>query len=408
MAVAHTAPLRRAIASAIPERPFSVAFWDGTRVAATTGSGPTIFVRSQRALAHVLRAPGQLGFSRAYVSGELDVDDPDALLELLYAWTPPAISGRARARLALAAALATGPTLPPAPPAVERQQNGLGRHETARDARSVRHHYDVSNEFFSLFLDKSMTYSCALWADGVKTLEEAQERKLELICRKLRLRPGQRVLDVGCGWGSFAIHAATRHGVSMVGITLSEPQAELARERVGGLGLDDRVEIRTMDYRDLAGEHFDAITSIGMVEHVGEERIDEYARALAGALRPGGLLLNHGIAALGPGNDVPSTFTDRYVFPDGQLLHLARVLTALDRAGMEALHVEGLREHYVETLRHWARRLDERLDDAARLVGRERVRVWRLYLRGARQNFEVGFASVYQVLCRARATAPRR
>ena len=401
MSVAQTAPLRRALASEISERPFSVVFWDGTSVAATTGVAPTVFVRSPRALAHLLRAPGQLGLGRAYVSGELDVDDPDALIELVYSWRPPAISAGARARLALATALAAGPVRPPAPPSVELRQNGLRRHERARDARSVRHHYDVSNEFFSLFLDESMTYSCALFADGVTTLEQAQERKLDLICRKLRLEPGRRVLDVGCGWGSFAIHAARRYGVSVVGITLSPSQAELAQLRVRELGLEDRVEIRVMDYRELSEERFDAVASIGMVEHVGEEQIEAYARAVAGALRPGGLFLNHGIAAVGPGNDVPTEFTDRYVFPDGQLLHLARVMGALDAAGFEALHVEGLREHYVETLRHWARRLDERLDAAVLIAGPERARVWRLYLRGARRNFEAGFASVYQVLCRA-------
>ena len=397
-----TAPLRRVLASELPERPFALAFWDGTRLAATGEGGPTVEVRSPRALALALRAPGQLGLGRAYVAGELDAEALDEVVELIYSWHPPALRRRARARLALAAARAAGVTRAPARSAVELVPNGARRHEKERDARAVRHHYDVSNEFFALFLDSSMTYSCALFRDGAMTLEQAQEAKLELICRKLALEPGERLLDVGCGWGSLALHAASRHGARVVGITLAERQARLARERVRERGLEDRVEIRLMDYRDLGGERFDAIASIGMVEHVGDEQIDAYAAALAGALGPGGRLLNHGISALGAGHDVPYEFTDRFIFPDGQLLHLPRVLGALERAGFEVQHVEGLHRHYERTLAEWARRLDERLDEAVRLAGAQRVRVWRLYLRAARENFRADFASVYQSLCTRR------
>jgi len=407
VAVANTAPLRRALASEIPERPFAVAFWDGTQVPATNGGGPTIQVRSPRALAHALRAPGQLGLGRAYVAGELDADALDEVIELIYSWRPPPVPLLARARLALAATRAAGVTRAPARSAVELSPNGGRRHDRQRDRRAVRHHYDISNDFFALFLDRSMTYSCALFRDGATTLELAQEAKLDLICRKLALVPGERMLDVGCGWGSLALHAAARHGVSVVGITLAERQAQLARERVREQGLEDRVEIRLMDYRDLGGERFDAIASIGMVEHVGEEQIEAYAGALARALEPGGRLLNHGISALGAGNDVPYEFTDRFVFPDGQLLHLPRVLSALEGAGFEIQHVEGLHRHYEQTLAHWARRLDERLDDAIRLAGLERVRVWRLYLRAARANFRADLASVYQVLCASSAATGR-
>jgi cyclopropane-fatty-acyl-phospholipid synthase len=203
------------------------------------------------------------------------------------------------------------------------------------------------------------------------------------------------VLDVGCGWGSFVIHAARRYGVEAVGITLSEPQAELARQRVG-----ETVEIRVMDYRDVAREfpqRFDAISSIGMVEHVGASRIDEYARTLAGALEPGGRLLNHGIARLDDRDPEGGSFSERYVFPDGAPLQLSRVQLALERAGFVTDHVEGFPGDYAETLRHWIRRLEERLDEAVRVAGPERVRVWRLYLRAARRGFESGFLSVYQV-----------
>jgi cyclopropane-fatty-acyl-phospholipid synthase len=270
----------------------------------------------------------------------------------------------------------------------------------------VRHHYDVSNEFFALFLDESMTYSCAIFSRGATTLEEAQAEKLELVCTKLALEPGQRVLDVGCGWGSLAIHAAEHHGVSVVGITLSEPQAELARRRVAERGLADRIEIRVQDYRVTSDAPFDAVASIGMVEHVGSSQIDVYAAQLARLVKPGGRVLNHGIARLRIGEPEAGAFTQRYIFPDGAPLHLSRIQTALERAGLETHHIEDFRHDYAETLRHWARRLDERLDDAIRLGGAERVRVWRLYLRGARRGFETGFTSVYQVRC-SRPTAER-
>jgi cyclopropane-fatty-acyl-phospholipid synthase len=398
MPFASTATLRREIEERIPERPFAVEFWDGTRLPATGDGGPTFYVRSPRAAAHVLRAPGQLGLGRAYVSGEIEVDDMDAVIELLDSWKPPPLEGTDKARLLLGAVRATGLTRPPRRPASELRPNGR-RHTKERDAEAVRHHYDVSNEFFSLFLDDSMTYSCAVFSRGAETLEAAQEEKLEMVCRKLALREGDRVLDVGCGWGSFPLWAATRHGARVVGITLSPPQAEKARARAEAAGVGDRIEIRVMDYRDLAGERFDAIASIGMVEHVGEEQIDVYARTLAGLLEPGGRLLNHGIARLRHSDPEAGPFSERYVFPDADPLHLSRVLLALERAGFVTRHVEEFGADYAETLRHWARRLDENLDDAVRLAGPERVRVWRLYLRAARNGFESGFTSIYQARC---------
>jgi cyclopropane-fatty-acyl-phospholipid synthase len=399
MPFASTAPLRREIESRIPERPFTIQFWDGTRLAATTSDGPTFYVRSPRAAAHALRAPGQLGLGRAYVSGDIEVDDMDAVIELLDSWKPPPLESSDKARLLMGAVRAAGITRPPRRPASELHPSGR-RHTKERDARAVRHHYDVSNEFFSLFLDDSMTYSCAVFSRGAETLEAAQEEKLEMVCRKLELREGDRVLDVGCGWGSFPLWAATRHGAHVVGITLSPPQAEKARQRAEAAGVTDRVEVRVMDYRDLAGERsFSAIASIGMVEHVGGEQIDVYARTLAGLLEPGGRLLNHGIARLRHTDPDAGPFSERYVFPDADPLHLSRVLLALERAGFVTRHVEEFGADYAETLRHWARRLDENLDEAIRLAGPQRVRVWRLYLRAARRGFESGFTSIYQARC---------
>jgi cyclopropane-fatty-acyl-phospholipid synthase len=393
-----TGPLRRELAAALPERPFELRFWDGTALESTSGDGPVFSASSPRAVAHALAAPGQLGLSRAYVSGELAVDDLDRVLELLNDWNPPAIDRATRLRLLAAAARAAGLQRPPPAPAIELRPRGR-RHSQARDARAVRHHYDVSNEFFALFLDDSLTYSCAIFEDAGEPLEVAQERKLETVCRKLALHEGERVLDVGCGWGSFPVHAATRHGVEVVGITLSEPQAQLARERAREAGVSDRVEIRVMDYRELRGERFDAIASIGMVEHVGSARIDLYAQQLAALLGPGGRLLNHGIARLRFGEAEAGGFSERYVFPDAAPLHLSRVQSALERAGFETQHAEGYREHYARTLTHWIERLDANAAEAERLAGIERLRVWRLYLRAARSGFRTGFSSIYQVRC---------
>ena len=395
---AMTGPLRHEVARVLPERPFALRFWDGTVVPATIDDAPEFHARSPAAIAHFLRAPSELGLGRAYVAGDLAVDDLDAAFLVVDDWEPPAIGVSDRARLMLAAVAAAGAGGLPRLPSSELILDGE-RHTVARDAAAVRYHYDVGNDFFALFLDPSMTYSCAIYSRGAESLEEAQRCKLELVASKLDLQAGQRVLDVGCGWGSFAIHAALEHDVSVVGITLSEPQAELARRRVADAGVSDRVEIRVADYRHLADGPFDAIASIGMVEHVGEAQIDRYANTLARLLAPGGRLLNHGIAVLGPDDDpTEDIFSNRYVFPDGEPLPLSRVQLAVERAGLRTTHVEGFMEDYARTLAEWIRRLDERLDEAERLAGPERTRVWRLYLRAARHGFDVGFTSVFQVL----------
>ncbi len=395
----RTTALREVLAQALPDRPFRIELWDGTEVPSTNGNGGPVFsLRSPRALSHVLRAPGQLGLGRAYVSGEIDVDDMDATLDLLDGYSVPPLDAAGKARLAAAAIRAGALRSLPRPPAAELRPRGR-RHSRARDKRAVTHHYDVSNEFFRLFLGESMTYSCAIFSRGAQTLEEAQATKLDLVCTKLGLRAGDRVLDVGCGWGSFALHAAREHGARVTGITLSAEQATLAQQRVRDAGLEDQVEIRLQDYRDLGGEQFDAISSIGMVEHVGNANVDAYTTLLTSVLRPGGRLLNHGIARLRVGDPEAGPFSERFVFPDAAPLHLSRILVAVEQAGLEPTHVEGFRMDYARTLQEWTRNLHDNWDEATRLVGAERMRIWRLYLRAARRGFETGFTSVFQVLC---------
>jgi cyclopropane-fatty-acyl-phospholipid synthase len=396
--VSGTTDLRDALARALPERPFRLELWDGTVLNETGGfGGPTFRLTSPTALGHVLRAPSQLGVGRAYVSGGIDVDDIDAALGLLAHWSPPPIDARAKRDIALAAVKAGALRSIPQVPAMELKPKGK-RHSLLRDRRAVTHHYDLSNEYFALFLDESMTYSCAIFSRGAETLEDAQFAKRDLVCMKLGLKEGERILDVGCGWGAFAIHAATEYGVHVTGITLSEPQARLARERAAEAGVADLIDIRVMDYREIAGETFDAIASIGMVEHVGSVNIDAYAAKLASLLKPGGRLLNHGIARLRVGDGEAGPFSERYVFPDAAPLHLSRIQLALERAGFVTRHVEGFPADYARTLLEWQTRFESNLDEARRLGGDERVRVWRIYLRVSRQGFESGFMSVYQVL----------
>ena len=371
--------------------------------AITEPDAPTFEFRSPQALAHVVRAPGELGLGRAYVLGLIEVDDIDKALRIVDTFEPPSLSPARMARLGAALVRACGLVRPPRPPDSELRLRGE-RHTIGRDRSAVRYHYDAGNEFFALFLDPSMTYSCAYFKGGAQTLEEAQRAKLDLVCRKLALQQGERVLDVGCGWGSFAIHAASNYGVQVLGVTLSERQVELGRQRAQEAGVADRVELRVADYRELAGQQFDAISSIGMVEHVGEERIDLYMATLNGLLCPGGRLLNHGIAKLMDFDTKDEgAFSERFVFPDGVPLPLSRIELALERTGLVTAHVEGLPEDYAETLRYWIASFEERYDEAIRLAGVERARVWRIYLRAARQGFLTGWASVYQWLARKSA-----
>jgi cyclopropane-fatty-acyl-phospholipid synthase len=397
--LSSTAPLRAELERSFPDRPFAVRFWDGTTVAATA-PGPTFSVRSPRAIAQIVRAPGELGLARAYVQGLLEVDDIDGAIAVVEDWRPPKLAPQRWAGLALAALRAMGLVVPPRAPKIELRLRGR-RHSVRRDREAIRYHYDAGNEFFALFLDPSMTYSCAIFSRGAGTLEEAQETKLDLVCAKLGLERGSRVLDVGCGWGSFALHAASRYGAEVVGITLSEPQVEFARRRAEALGVSDRVEFQVADYRELRAEPFDAIASIGMVEHVGEAQIDAYAACLRRLLRPGGRLLNHGIAQLQHGDDNDAgPVSERYVFPDGEPLYLSRVALALERAGFTIEHVEGFAADYARTTTEWLGRFEDRFEQAVALAGIERARIWRVYLHAARNGFRSGFEDVYQVKCR--------
>jgi cyclopropane-fatty-acyl-phospholipid synthase len=390
--------------------PLRLRAWDGSE--AGPADAPIIDFHSRRALRRILWSPGQLGLSRAYVAGEIDAPgDIFATFAALssagkFAEPGPFAAPTARevwTLLRTAVRLgAVGPN--PAPPPEESKIHRYGsRHSKSRDAAAISHHYDVGNDFYALVLGPSMVYSCAVWntdqPGGPDGLEEAQEAKIDLVCRKLGLRPGMRVLDVGCGWGSFALHAAQRYGVDVVGVTLSNEQAGLARKRVADAGLTDRVEIRVQDYRDVDDGPFDAISSIGMSEHVGREQISRYVSQLHGLLRPGGRLLNHAISwNAGPTSPDPDSFIPRYVFPDGEMLSLADMIGALESGGLEVLDVEALRQHYALTLRAWVRNLEQHWDEAVDVTSTGRARVWRLYMAASALGFEGGLTGVNQVL----------
>ena len=381
------------------ELPIAVSCYDGSRVG-PDDSETTLVVRSPRALQYALTAPGELGIARAYVSGELDIEGDMFSALALRDHLPDVKLGPSEwvdlARIAGVAGLR------PLPPPPEEARLRGRRHSKGRDAAAIAHHYDVSNEFYRIILGPSMTYSCGVWPSEHATLEIAQQTKYELVSRKLGLAPGMRLLDVGCGWGGMVMHAARHHGVHAMGITLSHRQAEWARRAAHEAGLDDRIEIRVQDYRDVRDGPFDAISSIGMFEHVGAARLDDYFAALYALLRPGARLLNHGISRpawdCGQARFMRRGFIDRYVFPDGELHEIGSVVSRIQRAGLEARHVEGLREHYALTLRAWMRNLDAAWDDAVAEVGPGRARVWRLYMAASALNFEADRTQIHQVL----------
>lgn len=392
--------------------PVRIRTWDGSQ--AGPPEAPVLVVRNRRALRRLLFKPGELGLARAWVAGDLTIDgDLYTALDLLagIVWErdedartlaqslrDPEFRSAVRRLFAMA-----GPPLPPAPPREEVRRPRRGLHTKRSDKRAISHHYDVGNEFYEIVLGPSMVYSCAYWPapppEG--TLEQAQHDKLELVARKLALRPGQRLLDVGCGWGSMAIHAAREHGVNVVGITLSQEQAAYARKRIAEEGLTDRVEIRVQDYRDVADGPYDAISSIGMAEHVGSERYLEYATVLHRLLSPGGRLLNHQIARR-PQRDESSyqvdEFIDAYVFPDGELAPLGTTVSLLERAGFEVRDVESIREHYALTLRSWVANLESGQARATALAGPGRTRVWQLYMAASALAFERNRIGVNQVV----------
>ncbi|MER6225200.1 class I SAM-dependent methyltransferase [Streptomyces sp. 900105755] len=408
--MADAASRLRSVAEQVLGAPLPVRLraWDGSE--AGPPGAPTLVVRNRRALRRMLFKPGELGLARAWVAGDLDIEGDlygalavmSGLIwergedgrTLAQALRDPAVRAAVRELLKLA-----GPPIPPAPPREEvRRRSHL--HTRRSDRQAISHHYDVGNDFYGIVLGPSMVYSCAYWEDD-GTLETAQRDKLELVCAKLGLSPGQRLLDVGCGWGSMAIHAAREHGVSVVGVTLSQEQAAFARKRVADEGLTDRVEIRVQDYRDVRDGPYDAISSIGMAEHVGAERYLEYAENLYGLLKPGGRLLNHQIARR-PQRDESSydvdEFIDAYVFPDGELAPVGTTVTQLERAGFEVRDVESIREHYARTLRRWVANLEADWPRAVRLTSPGRARVWRLYMAASALAFEHNRIGVNQVL----------
>lgn len=404
-----------AIVLGAAEIPLRLRAWDGSE--AGPADAPVIEFRSRRALRRILWSPGQLGLSRAYVAGEIDAPGDIfaafAALSSVGKFSEPGpfrpLTPRELATLVGTAVRlgALGPN--PAPPPEEARVTRKGRlHTRQRDAAAISHHYDVGNDFYALVLGPSMVYSCAVWGDGADDvavrglpagLDDAQKAKLDLVCRKLGLKPGMRVLDVGCGWGSFALHAAQHYGVSVVGVTLSREQAALARKRAADAGLTEKIDIRVQDYRDVTDGPFDAISSIGMSEHVGREQTPHYVDVLQGLLRPGGRLLNHAISwNAGPVKPDPDSFIPRYVFPDGEMISLGEMVGALETGGFEVLDVEALRQHYALTLRAWVRRIEENWDEAVRLTSLGRARIWRLYMASSALGFEAGITGVNQVL----------
>ncbi|MFJ6657938.1 class I SAM-dependent methyltransferase [Streptomyces sp. NPDC091377] len=409
--------LEQVLAAPLPIR---IRAWDGSE-AGPPGT-PVLVVRDRRALRRLLWKPGELGLARAWVAGELEVEGDlytalTSLAGLLWergedARTLAQALRDPQVRAAVAGLLRlAGPALPPPPPGEEIRRPRRHLHTKHSDRRAISHHYDVGNDFYEIVLGPSMVYSCAYW-EQAGTLEDAQRDKLELICRKLDLRPGQRLLDVGCGWGSMVLHAAREHGVSAVGITLSQEQAAYARKRVADAGLTDRVEIRVQDYRDVRDGPYDAVSSIGMAEHVGAERYREYAADLYALLKPGGRLLNHQIARRPQRDETAyhvNEFIDAYVFPDGELAPVGTTVTQLERAGFEVRDVESLREHYALTLRRWVANLEADWDRAVRLTGPGRARVWQLYMAASALSFEHNRIGVNQVLAvRTPDTGPAR
>ena len=416
-AVAHSRRALSALFGIPAQRQFDVRYWDGTvERGSTVPSAFTLVVARPGALRRMLLPPSELSIVEAYISGDVDVEGDLAKTMTL----ADAINKRLRRPSVLASLARDLVALPRRDGAradvreqrADEEVEAKGRrHEAARDRAAIQYHYDVGNDFYRLWLDERMVYSCAYFERSGGTLDDAQEAKLDLVCRKLRLREGQRFLDVGCGWGALIMHAARHYGVHAVGITLSEQQRSLASERIADAGLDRQCHVELRDYRDAPSlGPFDKIASIGMVEHVGVERLGEYFASLAGALAPGGLFLNHGIVRVGGEREMGwrerlerrlwrrDAFIEKYVFPDGRLGPYYTLVSAAENAGFETRDVESLREHYAATLRHWIERLERCRKEAIELVGDATYRVWRLYMTASMYGFVTGRLNVLQTL----------
>ena len=404
----------------VEARGFAVRLWDGTIDAPPGATLPfTLVVRRPGALRRAFLPPSELALVEAYLRDDLDAEGDlgaagrlgDLAASRLRA--PRALLALVRALCALPtddAASAAGDDPEGSAPRAARLR-GAKAHSRRRDAAAVRHHYDVGNDFYALWLDRRSIYSCAYFPTGSEDIDAAQEAKLEHICRKLRLRPGEHLLDVGCGWGGLLEYAATRYGVTGVGITLSEPQASAARDRLAAAGVGERVRIEVRDYRDIPHDwRFDKAVSVGMREHVGAARLAAYFAAVHAALRPGGLFLDHGLVRGGAAEQrgvrtwlsrrlwKRDAFIQRYVFPDGELIPLGALLTGAERTGLEVRDVENLREHYVRTLHHWVARLETAHDAAVAQVGEPTYRVWRLYMAATTLGFLSGRLTLIQTL----------
>jgi cyclopropane-fatty-acyl-phospholipid synthase len=381
-----------------PDVPVEFVAYDGSR-SGTPDADVRVEIRSPLALSHIAASPNQLGLVRAYVTGAMEIvgDMYTALV------TFPEITIReipAALRVKLATKLVAARVLwPTKPPAEEARRLGGRRHSRRRDAQAISHHYDVSNQFYEWVLGPSMAYTCAVYESEETSLEDAQYAKFDLVSRKLALKPGMRLLDVGCGWGGMVMHAAKHYGVRALGVTLSANQAEWAQKRIAQEGLSDVAEVRHLDYREVQESDFDAISSIGLTEHIGEANLAAYFQMLYSKLRVGGRLLNHCITRPDNMQDARTeSFINRYVFPDGELLGPGRIITQMNDTGFEVRHEENLREHYALTLTAWCENLKEHWDEAVREVGPNKARVWRLYMAASRLGFERNEIQLHQVL----------
>ena len=385
-----------------PGGPVEFRAYDGS-TAGTAGAPVRVTVRSPVAVSYLAQAPGSLGLARAYVSGHIDVDGDmyTALARLTQAQQMQGMSERLRLLGQLGGPKLLFPRVPPPPQEVPVTRRWLvgRRHTKARDASAISHHYDVSNTFYEWVLGPSMAYTCACFPREDATLEEAQDYKHDLVARKLGLRPGMRLLDVGCGWGGMVRHAAREYGVKALGVTLSAQQAAWAQRAIKEAGLADLAEVRHLDYRDVAEGAFDAVSSIGLTEHIGKAQLPAYFSFLHGKLKPGGRLLNHCITRPDDSDPArPGDFINRYVFPDGELEGPGYLVSRMNDAGFEIRHEENLREHYALTLAGWCANLDAHWDEAVAEVGAGTARVWRLYMAGSRLGFERNVVALHQIL----------